>query len=310
MSEALKLDNIEFDDAPRPGDRAGEATARIRDALHTAGIDVPSSLYNEALELARDGHLGQAQSRLAMLLVLDPDDADALLLSAKVNAAQGKAPDALARLDAAVSAGVIPPSGFREYLEATIRSERLRDEEARQKNAAREQSEMRQLRAEARELRSENMRLETEALDAGYREKTWKYLAIGLGVLVVAVVAIFSYAGRDTAVEAPPVAPIAEVGTAPAEVPAPEAAQPEAAKIAAVNVAKPEVAKVAAPKVEAPPVMKNGKRVHTVGAGDTLYKLAKRYYGDASEWEKIKAANKKTLKNGKDLALGMEIVIP
>lgn len=303
MSEALKLDAIEFDDAPRPGDQQGEATTRIRDALNTAGIDVPSSLYNEALELAKAGHLGQAWSRLSMLLVLDPDDADALLLASKVAAAQGRPADALARLDAAVGAGVVPPAGFREYLEASLRAERAREEEARARNASRDQGEMRQLRAEARELRSENMRLETEVQEAGYRERIWKYLAIGLGVLVIVVVALFSWAGREQGAELPAAAPpvVAEAPSQPVE-PAP----------AEVEKADPKKAQVekAEPRPVAEPKLVGGKRVHTVASGDTLYKLARRYYGDAEQWEKIRDANKKTLKNGKDLALGMELVIP
>lgn len=304
MSEALNADSIEFDDAPRPTDNAGEATSRIRSACDAAGLNVPAGLYNEALELAREGHLGQAHARLTMLLCLDPDDADALLLMSKVQAAQGRPAEALARLEASIDAGAFPPAGFREQLEAAIRAERAREEEARARVASREQGETRQLRAEARELRSENSRLEVELSDAAYREKTWKYLAIGLGALVVLVVALFSFAGRN---EAP--APVAEIPptVAPA-VDAPAVAHAAAPAEGAKPVAKAAPAKPAPAAPEVAPA--NGPRVHVVGPNDTLYKLSKRYYGDASKWEKIRDANKGTLKNGKDLSLGMKIVIP
>lgn len=315
MSEALHVDSIEFDDAPRPTDNAGEATSRIRSACDAAGLNVPAGLYNEALELAREGHLGQAHARLTMLLCLDPDDADALLLMAKVQAAQGKPSEALAKLEASIDAGAFPPAGFREQLESAIRAERARDEEARARVASREQGETRQLRAEARELRSENSRLELELGDAAYREKTWKYLAIGLGALVVLVVALFSFAGRTDApaavAEAPPtLAPAVDEPVVEPAAPVGKAAGKSAEKSAAQDASKPVAkdAAKAAPAVD--PAPGKGPRVHVVGANDTLYKLSKRYYGDASKWEKIRDANKGTLKNGKDLSLGMKLVIP
>jgi nucleoid-associated protein YgaU len=47
-----------------------------------------------------------------------------------------------------------------------------------------------------------------------------------------------------------------------------------------------------------------------VGKGDTLGKLAAKYYGKASKWDKILAANPQLGKDGKKLALGMKLTIP
>lgn len=295
---------VDFDDPPRgvqiqlPGLTPAEsATQRIATTLKNAGIDAPCSLYNEALALARDGHLGQAMQRLQMLLCLDPDDAEALLLSAKVQAAQGRPAEALARLDQAVAAGALPPAGFRDYLEAAIRAERAREEERRARVTSREQGELKALRNEARQLRTENVRLETEVGAVVARERAWKWTALIASTLGILAVGLALASGARDGAEAPAAvaaAPVpAEVETAPA-VPAPVPAGVETAP--------------AVPAGEATPAPE--RRTHVVRSGDTLYKLAARYYGDASKWESIRDANRATLGNGIALQLGQELVIP
>ncbi len=49
---------------------------------------------------------------------------------------------------------------------------------------------------------------------------------------------------------------------------------------------------------------------HIVQQGDTLYKLSLKYYNDSTKWNKIYDANKKILKNQKDLSIGQELEIP
>lgn len=297
MNDAL----VRFDDPPR-GDAEGghSATERIAATLKSAGVDAPNSLYDEALGLARDGHLGQAQARLQMLLCLDPDDADAHLLMAKVHAAQNRPGEALARLDAAVAAGGLPAAGFREHLEAEIRAERAREEEHRARIAAREQGEIRSLRNETRTLRSEQVRLETEVTETRVRERNWKYAALGTSLVGTVVLLLLSaLPGRAT---------VATDGT--------PAVAPEQAPTVAAEIA-PEPEAVVAPKAAADvpakaPAAKVGKVAteHVVGSGDTLYKLADRYYGDASRWEEIAKANKSALRGRTDLTLGMKLRIP
>jgi 5'-nucleotidase len=91
---------------------------------------------------------------------------------------------------------------------------------------------------------------------------------------------------------APVSAPISKIETPPAVTP------------------KAEAPAAAAPAAKAEPVAKAGPTTHVVGSGDTLYKLAKRYYGDSSKWERIRDANAAALKKGIDLKLGQELVIP
>lgn len=335
MSHAYSFNPLDFDDVPRGSAEAdGSAPQRIASTLRAAGIDAPSSLYNEALALARDGHLGQAVSRLQMLLCLDPDDADALLLLARVHAAQGRAADALARLDAAVAAGAVAPGGFRDLLEEEIRAERNREEEHRARVSAREQGEIRGLRQETRQLRSDNVRLEGEIQDILTRERNWKISTVAVALfatgVVLALMILPPVAAPGEAVQPEPVvaeapispdafsaeAPAAKVESAPAavvEVPpaAPVAVAPAAPVVAAPAAVAPAAAPVVkAPVAEAPkPAVKAG-RVHKVVSGDTLGRLALKYYGDASKWERIQAANQDVLKKGIALDVGMKLQIP
>lgn len=55
---------------------------------------------------------------------------------------------------------------------------------------------------------------------------------------------------------------------------------------------------------------KPAAKTHIVRQGDTLYKLAEKYYKNSSKSNKIAEANKKIIKNGKSLKIGQELIIP
>lgn len=57
------------------------------------------------------------------------------------------------------------------------------------------------------------------------------------------------------------------------------------------------------------PIPANARR-HTVRAGDTLYSLAQRYYGNRSRWRDIYQANRNVMKSESDMKIGMQLVIP
>ena len=58
------------------------------------------------------------------------------------------------------------------------------------------------------------------------------------------------------------------------------------------------------------PETKSSSKTHIVRQGDNLYKLAEKYYKDGSKSNKIAEANKKTIKSGKSLKIGQELIIP
>ncbi|EOY7231575.1 LysM [Clostridioides phage CD2301] len=56
--------------------------------------------------------------------------------------------------------------------------------------------------------------------------------------------------------------------------------------------------------------VKNKQRTHKVGKGDSLWSLAKKYYGNGDLWKKIYDANKKLIKNPDIIQDGWVLVIP
>lgn len=58
-----------------------------------------------------------------------------------------------------------------------------------------------------------------------------------------------------------------------------------------------------------PPVAPQA-RTHTVTSGESLSKIAKHYYGNASKWRVIFEANKDRIKNPDLIHPGQEFVIP
>ena len=70
-----------------------------------------------------------------------------------------------------------------------------------------------------------------------------------------------------------------------------------------------------APRADAPaaasaPNVADRQKTYTVVAGDTLSKIAKREYGDASKWHAIYEANKDTIKNPDLIYPGQTFKIP
>jgi nucleoid-associated protein YgaU len=51
-------------------------------------------------------------------------------------------------------------------------------------------------------------------------------------------------------------------------------------------------------------------QTYTVVSGDTLSKIAKRFYGDASKWKPIWEANKSQIKNPDLIQIGQVLTIP
>ncbi len=51
-------------------------------------------------------------------------------------------------------------------------------------------------------------------------------------------------------------------------------------------------------------------RAHRVEKGDTLYRLARQYYGDQTRWKDIYQANRSTLPSPHRLRVGQELTLP
>jgi nucleoid-associated protein YgaU len=53
-----------------------------------------------------------------------------------------------------------------------------------------------------------------------------------------------------------------------------------------------------------------GSQSYTVQSGDSLSKIAKHFYGDASQWKKIYEANRDTISNPDLIHAGAQLTIP
>ncbi len=89
--------------------------------------------------------------------------------------------------------------------------------------------------------------------------------------------------------------------------PAAPASAPAPAPAGSPQAQPPAQAKASAPPDPAAPA-KDGKRTHTVGKGDTLFALAKRYYGDGGRFRGLAEAN--GLDPDEPLKVGTELKVP
>jgi nucleoid-associated protein YgaU len=217
--------------------RAGKAPTSAIDDLRRiaaeAGLDPTTELWNEALELAQEGHYGQAQSRLHVLLGLAPGDGEAHLLLAKVLIAGQQWRRALASLDDATAAGVVVPDDLRNVVLRNLGAEETGTEPSIAREA-RENAELSKLRTEVKRLRSENAALQGRVGAAVQEARFWSYGTSGFAGLVFLFVIwqIFSAPAAAPAVVAadaaatPGAAAVPAVAATGAESPAQTSADP------------------------------------------------------------------------------------
>ena len=75
-------------------------------------------------------------------------------------------------------------------------------------------------------------------------------------------------------------------------------------------VAVTEVETTTGPEGKPPPASLTGSQTYTMKAGDTLYGVTRRFYGDGKLWTKIFEANKDKVRDVADIPVGTVLVIP
>jgi len=301
----LAIQEIPIDELPRIGGE-NDAIDRISDVLEGAGIDAPTALFDEALNLARSGNLIQSRNRLRMLLCLDPEDGAAHLLLAKVLAGQGRWIDAIGAFDGARACGMHVPPDLQEKVETNLAMERNGSDAQANRIATREQAELRTLRAETRKLRTENLHLERTARVSTERSRHWSVIAALTSGIAIILLGAQLFGGNGNDVEEIIIEPADTPIALETEIPEIEI---ETAEVPSTIIAAPEELPAATPKPTVAPLV-NKTAIHTVKDGDTLYKLAGRYYGNPTLWTRIRDENREKLGSGIQLKLGMELTIP
>jgi hypothetical protein len=311
-------EEIPFNELPRGNGETG-AVREIAATLRDAGIDATTRLYDESLQLAREGHLGRSRDRLHMLLCLDPDDGHAHLLLAKIFACQKRWQEAIAELDAANACGVRLPPAMKTSFESA-RDAVIQDQRGDQVSA-RITAEVRALREEARRLRVDRTRLERTNHEMIRKNQLWMMSTAGTGLLALLFL-VFAFRGGEetTSLEEDlfAVDPIyAEYGVqstphvvpteAPLlnEIPANLAPSTEPAVASMLSTPTTPVAE----PVEYT-AMVDLPATYTVTKGDNIGKIAQKMYGKYSLWPHIRDANTHLLGGNIDLSIGMELTIP
>jgi len=117
----------------------------------------------------------------------------------------------------------------------------------------------------------------------------WKRRSISLAsALLLSLTACKSRATNDTAI--------------------PEEYPPESSATPAPSYDSPPASDVGAGAAR--PSAPTASRTHVVKKGDTLFSLARQYYGDAAQWKKIYQANGDRIPNKDQIKVGQELAIP
>jgi nucleoid-associated protein YgaU len=58
------------------------------------------------------------------------------------------------------------------------------------------------------------------------------------------------------------------------------------------------------------PGLKKGGQTYVVQSGDTLFSISRKFYKSSKRWKAILEANKKSVRNPKELTVGQTLIIP
>ena len=105
-------------------------------------------------------------------------------------------------------------------------------------------------------------------------------------------------------------AAVERVATTPARVPAVAPAAPVTARTPSASPTAPTTPPAVATAASAPVAATGAPETYVVRAGDTLSRIATRVYNDASKWDVIYQANRKTMPTTGSLKVGQTLVIP
>jgi nucleoid-associated protein YgaU len=78
----------------------------------------------------------------------------------------------------------------------------------------------------------------------------------------------------------------------------------------ASNDEKPDFSDVEGGASSTAPLAESTERTYTVVSGDSLSKIAKHHYGDASKWRRIFEANRDLIKDPDEIYPGQTLKIP
>lgn len=303
----MKLQLV-FDEKPRRGGGNG-ASGRIAKVLYQQGIDVSSQIYDEALDFIVDGDFFSATERLRMLYTLNPTDTGALILLSKTLAARKSWQEAKHYINIAAESGAKIPKNIEDFIEQGLIRDLHNADVERKRALARDRKEIKLLKKELRKIRSTNSSLNSKATYLTEKLNNAYYMCVTIAGISLAVVLHFiiqNSGNTTTAQETVQVQAPAEQPSLQEEIQEPTPA-PEKPIIEEPTV----VDEPDEPEEPERPVVREPQSqypiTHTIRAGESLGKIAERYYKNHRLWRRI------SQHNGIDpskLQVGQQLEIP
>lgn len=298
-----------FDEKPRRGGGNG-ASGRIAKVLYQQGIDVSSQIYDEALDCIVDGDFFTATELLRMLHTLNPTDTGALILLSKTLAARKNWQEAKHYLNVAAESGARIPKNIEDFIEQGLIRDLHNADVERKRALARDRKEIKLLKRELRKVRSSNSSLNNKATYLTEKLNNAYYMCVTIAGISLAVVLHFIIQNSGTPTQEPVlVAPTVEQPTQPVQKTPPSQPEPVIEEVEPEVIEPEEVEPEEVEPVR--PVVREPKTqypiTHTVRAGESLGKIAERYYKNHRLWRRISEHNDI---DPSKLRVGQQIEIP
>lgn len=288
----MKLQLV-FDEKPRRGGGNG-ASGRIAKVLYQQGIDVSSLIYDEALDFIVKGDFFSATERLRMLYTLNPTDTGALLLLAKTLAARKNWQEAKHYLNIAAESGAKIPSNIEEFIEQGLFRDLHNADVERKRALARDRQEIKSLKEEIHSLRSKNSSLSSKSTYLTEKLNNAYYMSVTIAGISLAILFHFIIQnGKKTEV------PVQEVAvqeqTIEKQAPKIQEKEPVQPITNTIVEQEPDIQEQEPDPEPDPPIEVEEESkypiVHTIRPGESLGKIAERYYRNHKMWKRIKDHN-------------------
>ena len=180
--------NLIFDEANR-GPFRHDSTMVLLKALHAQNIDPEVMIYDDALHQARMGHYPLAIERLRILLVLFPDDKQALKLIGKLYVVTQNITEAEAYFERAKQNGVTIEPALLDIIEEKRNAEAIKERQHQEQlsTMSKQTEQIESLIADIKKLRRDNSILNQEIETLNNDLRKWSSLAAIIAGISVAV---------------------------------------------------------------------------------------------------------------------------
>jgi LysM repeat protein len=321
----MKLQLV-FDEQPR-GDFNLNAPAEMVRAFNNQGLRGDQILFDEAVRLSQSMSFSEAEKRLQTLLLIKPGEVEGRVLLIKVLVAQRKWKEALILLEETQEKNISIPPTVIEFVRKGNDRESKRAEIEKQKFVQKERAQIDELKREIKRIRREKNLLVEENNRFAAEIKQWTHASSAISGAALCILLFFflnpfsETVAPDEELDSPSLLSeqisskkeeqinIQDTGSLPKNNRQKEAPKNEpSSKKHPEELKKEEPRKenIGSPKKEEP-IEEPAPSSYVVQSGDTLDKIAQRFYGKKSKWRILADHNNVEPRR---LRIGMKLEIP